>query len=118
MTEIWNRQHKKPMSEFDLSDTAQQWVNLILLWIGFAAVVGLVVRSFLPGKEPSGLLGTLMVGIFGSCVGPFLVSVIWKPENFNPIGAVGFTASVICAFVSLAVYRIFTLIYAKAKPKT
>ena len=105
------------MSDFDLSDAAQQWVNLVLIWIGFAAVVGLVVRCLLPGKEPGGLLGTLMVGIFGSCLGPFLVSMIWKPENFNPIGAIGFTASVICAFISLAAFRLFTLVVAKSKSK-
>ena len=105
------------MPDYNLSVTAQQWVNLVLIWIGFATVIGLVVRSVLPGKEPSGLIGTLLVGILGCCAGPLAVTMAWSVENFNPISPVGFCASAICAFLFLMVYRIvFFLFLRKQNP--
>ena len=101
------------MPDYNLSVTAQQWVNLILIWVGFAAVVGLAVRSILPGKEPSGLVGTLLIGILGCCVGPLIVTLVWKIENFNPISPIGFFASAILAFVFLLTYRIVFLLFLK-----
>lgn len=106
------------MPELNLSPTAQVWVNIILLWIGFSAVVGLVVRCLFPGKEPQGLLGMLLIGILGSSVGPFLVTILWPNERFNPISPIGFSASVICAFVLLIVFRLFSLLTSKVSRKT
>jgi uncharacterized membrane protein YeaQ/YmgE (transglycosylase-associated protein family) len=103
------------MSDYNLSVTAQQWVNLILIWVGFAAVVGLAVRCLLPGKEPSGLIGTLLIGILGCCAGPLIVTLVWKLENFNPISPIGFCASVIFAFVFLLAYRIVFFLFLKKK---
>lgn len=99
------------MSEYNLPDAAQLWVNVILIWIGFSAVVGLVVRSLLPGKEPGGLMGTLLIGVLGSCIGPFTVSILWEMENFNPIGPIGFCASTISAFACLLLFRIFHILF-------
>ncbi|MCL2306129.1 MAG: GlsB/YeaQ/YmgE family stress response membrane protein [Planctomycetaceae bacterium] len=99
------------MADYNLSITAQQWVNLILIWIGFATIIGLAVRSILPGREPSGLIGTLLIGILGGCVGPLVVTMVWKVEHFNPISPIGFCASAICAFVFLLVYRIIFFLF-------
>ncbi len=95
------------MSEFDLSQDAQMWVNALFLWIGFATVVGISARSFLPGKEPSDVLGTLLVGAAGCCVGPLLLVHLfkWNSATFNPIGLVGFATSVACAAVVLLGFR-------------
>ena len=103
------------MSDYNLSVTAQQWVNLILIWIGFATVIGLAVRSLLPGKEPSGLIGTLLIGILGCCVGPLVVTLVWKIKNFNPISPIGFCASAIFAFAFLLVYRIVFILFLRKK---
>ena len=103
------------MSDYNLSITAQQWVNLVLIWIGFATVIGLAVRSILPGKEPSGLIGTLLIGILGCCVGPLVVTVVWKVEDFNPISPIGFCVSAVCAFVFLLVYRMVFFLFLRDK---
>jgi len=103
------------MPDYNLSATAQDWVNLILIWIGFGTIIGLVVRSILPGKEPSGLIGTLLIGILGCCVGPLVVKLVWNVENFNPISPIGFCASAVCAFVFLLVYRIIFFLFLRKK---
>ena len=89
----------------DLTQSAQNWVNVALLWIGFGLVVGLVARSLFPGEEPKGALGTVALGIGGSCVGLFLLSLIWQTEHFNPIGPMGFFTSVLATLGVLIVFR-------------
>ncbi len=99
------------MPELNLSPTAQQWVNVVLVWIGFGTVTGLIVRSLVPGKEPSGPVGTLLIGITGSTIGPLLVTTIWRFENFNPISPVGLLSAICSAFLLLMLYRFFLIFF-------
>jgi uncharacterized membrane protein YeaQ/YmgE (transglycosylase-associated protein family) len=94
------------VGELGLSPAAQQWVNVTLLWIGFGTLAGLLARSLIPGRELGGALGTVMVGIVGSVVGPLTLCHFLKPENFNPIGPLGFLAAVGGAVVCLLLLRI------------
>lgn len=90
----------------DFSVSAQLWVNLVLLWVGFGAVVGTTAQFVLPAGEPKHVFGTLAVGIIGSCVGPLLISYFIKPEHFQPISPVGFLGSVLTSVVLLLLYRL------------
>ena len=93
------------MSELELSPVAQHWMNVVLIWIGFGIVTGLLAKLLVPGREPVGPLGTLMIGIFGSVLGPLVLSVLLHRQNFNPISPVGLLASVGGALLFLAAYR-------------
>ena len=105
-----------PTSSMDLSPAAQNWVNVVLLWIGFGTVVGMVARSLFPGNEPKGALGTVVLGVGGSCIGLFLVSLFLRLEHFNPIGPFGFFVSVLAATGILLVFR-FALALQKKREK-
>jgi len=96
------------MTAYDLSPDAQLWVNAVLLWVGYGAVVGLLTRGVLPGKEPQGPLSTFVIGSLGCLAGPFLL-VRFGPfdkETFNPVSLFGFLASFGCAIVLLLVFKI------------
>ena len=75
-----------------------------LLW---ALIVGLIVgalaKAIMPGKQPGGILVTMLLGIGGSIVADVLGSAlrIYRPGNTGP----GIIASVIGAVVLLAIYR-------------
>ena len=90
----------------NIASDAQHVVNLVLIWLGFGTLVALIVRSIVPGKEPSGPISTILIGIVGTCVGPLVVSLVWRIENFNPIGPVGFLASFVCALFCLLAYQV------------
>lgn len=90
----------------DISPAAQHTVNVILLWVGFGAVVGMIVRGLIPGKEPSGPLSTFLIGISGSCAGPLILMKVWPEEKFNPISPLGFGAALLSALVFLIVTKI------------
>ena len=94
------------MGELGLSPAAQQWVNVTLIWVGFGTLAGLLARSLVPGREPVGALGTVMIGIVGSVAGPLGLCYFLKRADFNPIGPLGFLAAVGGAVVCLLVYRV------------
>jgi len=100
------------MAQFDLSSIAQQWVNLIFLWIGFGTIVGLLAKALLPGREPAGTVGTLLIGITGSVLGPLVLTMTLHQEHFNPISPLGFLVAIAGAFVLLVLYRLLNSYFA------
>jgi uncharacterized membrane protein YeaQ/YmgE (transglycosylase-associated protein family) len=75
-----------------------------LLW---ALVVGLIVgalaKAIMPGKDPGGILATMLLGVGGAIVADVLGGAlrIYRPGATGP----GLIASVIGAVVLLAAYR-------------
>ena len=82
----------------ELSPVAQTWVNVVLIWIGFGSMAGLLARAILPFENPSGSLPTLTLGITGSAIGLGLLSWIQGGGPSNPISPLGFLAAVAGAF--------------------
>lgn len=103
------------MSELELSPTAQLWMNVVLLWVGFGMVTGLLAKLLVPGREPAGPLGTLMIGIFGSVLGPLVLSLALHQQQFNPISPVGLLASVGGALLFLVAYRFLVAVVARRR---
>jgi uncharacterized membrane protein YeaQ/YmgE (transglycosylase-associated protein family) len=100
------RERTRILAELALSQVAQHWVNVILLWVGFGTLAGLLARSLIPGREPSGAVGTVLIGIVGSAVGPLLLCHLLKRGDFNPISPLGFLAAVGGALAALFAYRL------------
>ena len=64
-------------------------INLIG-WIVFGAVVGGLARLLMPGRDPLGCIGTILLGIGGSLVGGFLASLLWgRADGFQPASYLG-----------------------------
>jgi len=100
------------MPALELSQTAQHWVNVVLLWVGFGTLAGLVAKALLPGREPAGTVGTLTVGIMGSVLGPLALSGLLGQSDFNPISPLGFLVAVGGAFAVLLLYRLLAAVVA------
>jgi len=99
----------RPM-DLAFSQAAQPWVNAILIWIGFGVLAGLLARLVLPGRDPSGPVGTIVIGVAGSTIGLLVCHqfVLKVPDNgsFNPISPLGMLAAAGGAFALLIVYRV------------
>ena len=64
-------------------------------------VIGVIAKLLMPGKDPGGWFVTILLGIAGSWVGGFLVSML------GIAGAVpGLLAAVLGAVLLLALYRL------------
>lgn len=44
----------------------------ILLWIVFGLIAGVVAKTILPGRDPGGILITILLGIAGAVVGGYI----------------------------------------------
>ena len=93
------------MPQLDLSPHAQQWVNVVLIWVGFGTLAGLLARVILPVRHPSGLVATLLLGIVGSLIGLLALSLLLGQRQLNPISPLGFLAATAAAFTLLILYR-------------
>jgi len=98
------------VADVELAHTAQHWVNVTLIWVGFGTLAGQLARSLVPGQQPAGAVGTVLIGIVGSTVGPLLLCFYLKQEGFNPISPLGFLAAVGGALAALVVYRLLTAV--------
>ena len=60
---------------------------VVLGWLVYGVVVGLVSKAIYRGDVPSGFLSTMMVGIAGSFVGGFIRFLLTSEGNpFQPSG--------------------------------
>ncbi len=76
---------------------------MALLWyLIVGLVVGLIARAIMPGNQQMGVIMTILLGIGGSFIGGFLVSLITtnRITDFNTTGLIG---SVIGAIVLMLV---------------
>jgi uncharacterized membrane protein YeaQ/YmgE (transglycosylase-associated protein family) len=93
------------MPELELSADAQHWVNVVLIWVGFGTLAGLLAITILPLRQPSSPVAALLLGIVGSLMGLFALSWILQGKQFNPISPLGFIAAFVGAFLLLILYR-------------
>jgi uncharacterized membrane protein YeaQ/YmgE (transglycosylase-associated protein family) len=75
----------------------------ILIWLLIGLIAGALARFLVPGRDPMGFLGTVVLGLIGSFVGGFLGNLVTDGE-FD-VTASGLVGSVIGAIVALLIYR-------------
>jgi uncharacterized membrane protein YeaQ/YmgE (transglycosylase-associated protein family) len=74
-----------------------------LLWTALIGlVVGALAKLVMPGKDPGGILITMVLGIAGSFVGTFLGRMVGHYQDGQ---TAGFIMSLIGAVVLLAIYH-------------
>ena len=79
-------------------------LNTIVWWIVFGGIVGLVARFLMPGPDPMGGVGTIVLGIIGSFVGGFLGQLLFAGNASLLPPTAGWIGSIIGALIALAVY--------------
>jgi len=74
---------------------------IVFLIVGLIA--GFIARALVPGPDPMGWLGTMILGIVGSFVGGTLAALLFGgTRDVSPTGLIG---SVIGAIVVLLIWR-------------
>lgn len=48
----------------------------ILAWIVFGLLAGIIAKFIMPGKDPGGIIITILIGIAGAIVGGFIGTLI------------------------------------------
>jgi uncharacterized membrane protein YeaQ/YmgE (transglycosylase-associated protein family) len=82
-------------------------VLFVIILLIFGLIVGAIARLLVPGRDPIGLLGTIVVGILGSFVGGFLETLVqYHTLSVHQFHATGLIGSVIGAIVLLLILRL------------
>ncbi len=77
----------------------------IIAWLIIGLVAGALARLLVPGRDPLGFLGTLVLGLVGSLIGGFLGDLLTEgDQDLSPAGLIG---SIIGAVIALLLYRAF-----------
>jgi uncharacterized membrane protein YeaQ/YmgE (transglycosylase-associated protein family) len=75
----------------------------ILGWIVFGLIVGALAKLVMPGRDPGGILVTIVLGIVGAVLGGWLGRAIGL---YGPGEAAGFVMALIGALILLGLYRL------------
>lgn len=77
----------------------------IIIWLIVGLVAGGIARLLVPGRQPMGLLMTMILGLAGSLVGGFISWAIFgndpRDPGFHPAGLI---MSTVGAIILLAIY--------------
>ncbi len=68
----------------------------------FGLIVGAVAKLVMPGKDPGGMIITILLGILGSVLGRWVGRAMGL---YGPEDAAGFLMSLVGAVLLLAIYR-------------
>jgi uncharacterized membrane protein YeaQ/YmgE (transglycosylase-associated protein family) len=85
----------------------------ILGWIVFGLVVGALAKLVMPGRDPGGIIVTIVLGIMGALLGGWLGRAIGL---YGPDEAAGFVMALIGALILLVFYRLLVARRASGGP--
>jgi uncharacterized membrane protein YeaQ/YmgE (transglycosylase-associated protein family) len=75
----------------------------VLGWIVFGVIVGAVAKLLMPGRDPGGIVVTMLLGIVGAVLGGFIGRAM---GFYGPNQGAGFLMSLVGAVVVLFIYRL------------
>ena len=74
----------------------------IIAWIVLGLIAGGLAKLIMPGRDPGGIIVTMLIGIAGALIGGFIGRAAgWYGPNDNA----GFLMSILGAIILLALYR-------------
>lgn len=77
----------------------------VVLMIVFGLIAGALAKFIMPGRDPGGVIVTILLGIAGSLLGGFIFNSLGFGDGSRYAGLIG---SVIGALLLLFLYRLFT----------
>src|SRR5688572_6862370 len=75
----------------------------ILGWIVFGLIVGVIAKLLMPGKDPGGIIVTILLGIVGAVLGGYAGRALGL---YGPADSAGIFMSIFGAIALLLVYRL------------
>ncbi|MGW3324752.1 GlsB/YeaQ/YmgE family stress response membrane protein [Streptomyces virginiae] len=79
----------------------------IIAWILIGLFAGLIAKAIMPGKDPGGLLITMLIGIAGGLLGGWLGKVIFGVDSIDGFFDIStWIAAIVGSVILLALYRL------------
>ncbi|MEO7192165.1 MAG: GlsB/YeaQ/YmgE family stress response membrane protein [Vicinamibacterales bacterium] len=74
----------------------------VIGWIVFGIIVGAVAKLLMPGRDPGGIIITMLLGVVGAVLGGFIGRAM---GFYGPNEGAGFLMSLVGAVLVLFIYR-------------
>ncbi|MFF0277829.1 GlsB/YeaQ/YmgE family stress response membrane protein [Streptomyces sp. NPDC004330] len=81
----------------------------IIAWILIGLLAGFIAKALMPGKDPGGIIITMLIGIAGGLLGGWLGKVIFGVDSIDGFFDLStWIAAIIGSVILLGLYRILT----------
>ncbi|MET7690372.1 GlsB/YeaQ/YmgE family stress response membrane protein [Streptomyces sp. NPDC005483] len=81
----------------------------IIAWILIGLLAGAIAKLLLPGKDPGGIIITMLIGIVGGLLGGWLGKVIFGVDSIDGFFDLStWVAAIIGSLILLVLYRVVT----------
>ena len=78
----------------------------ILAWLVVGLIAGIIAKMLMPGREPSGIIITVLLGIGGAIVGGFLAVALGLSDGVNNFDIGTIFLAIVGAMLLLFGYRV------------
>ncbi|MFD6878223.1 MULTISPECIES: GlsB/YeaQ/YmgE family stress response membrane protein [unclassified Streptomyces] len=81
----------------------------IIAWILIGLLAGFIAKAMMPGKDPGGIVVTMLIGIAGGLLGGWLGKAIFGVESINGFFHLStWIAAIVGSVILLIVHRLIT----------
>ena len=104
-----NRTLEQAVDEVPLpagADWSEGWMGIIA-WIVLGLIAGAIGKFLMPGRDPGGIIVTILIGIVGAVIGGFIGTSLGMGD-VTGVNVWSIVLSVVGAIVLLIIYRMVT----------
>ncbi|MGV9255781.1 GlsB/YeaQ/YmgE family stress response membrane protein [Streptomyces sp. NPDC003697] len=81
----------------------------IIAWILIGLLAGAIAKMLLPGKDPGGIIITMLIGVAGGLLGGWLGKVIFGVDSIDGFFDLStWIAAIVGSLILLVLYRLVT----------
>ncbi|MFJ4628292.1 GlsB/YeaQ/YmgE family stress response membrane protein [Streptomyces sp. NPDC088847] len=81
----------------------------IIAWIIIGLLAGAIAKLLMPGKDPGGIIVTMLIGIVGGLLGGWLGKVIFGVDSIDGFFDLStWIAAIVGSLILLVLYRVVT----------
>jgi uncharacterized membrane protein YeaQ/YmgE (transglycosylase-associated protein family) len=77
----------------------------IIAWIILGLIAGAIAKAIMPGRDPGGIIVTIIIGIAGALVGGFIWNLGPGDGSYGDLDLGGILIAIFGAIILLAGYR-------------
>ncbi|MET8038353.1 GlsB/YeaQ/YmgE family stress response membrane protein [Streptomyces sp. NPDC005345] len=81
----------------------------IIAWVLIGLLAGIIAKALMPGKDPGGIIITMLIGIAGGLLGGWLGKVIFGVDSIDGFFDLStWIAAIVGSLILLVLYRVIT----------
>ena len=81
----------------------------IIAWVLLGLIAGALAKALMPGRDPGGIIATILIGIAGALLGGFIWNLLSGAEGYGNLDVGGVLIAVLGAMLLLWAYRTFAV---------